>query len=113
MMTRKSGQQLLPLNWLACLVASMWAHPAFDPPDALPPAGDGLDALRTIISGAPARLVAGGTLLVEHGYDQREAVAQLFEAARFTRLIAARDLAGHWRDAGGEVEVGTHPVQAQ
>ena len=69
MMTRKSGQQLLPLNWLACLVASVWAHPAFEPPGALPAGGDGLDALRTITSGAPARLVAGGTLLVEHGYD--------------------------------------------
>lgn len=69
MMTRKSGQQLLPLNWLACLVANMWAHPAFEPPGALPPGGDGLDALRTIVSGASAQLEAGGTLLVEHGYD--------------------------------------------
>lgn len=73
----------------------------FEPSSALTPGGDGLDALRTIIDGAPSRLVAGGMLLVEHGYDQRDAVAALLQAARFTRLIAARDLAGHWRVAGG------------
>ena len=113
MMTRKSGQRLLPLNWLACLVASMLAHPAFEAPGALTPGGDGLEALRTIFSGPPARLVAEGTLLVEHSYDQRDAVAQLFESTHFTRLIAARDVAGHRRVAGREVEVGTHAVQVQ
>lgn len=74
----------------------------FEPASALTPGGDGLDALRAIIDGASARLVSGGTLLVEHGYDQREAVAALLQVAGFTRLITARDLAGHWRVAGGE-----------
>lgn len=75
----------------------------FEPAGALTPGGDGLDALRVIVGGAQARLVPGGALLVEHGYDQRDAVAALLQAARFTRSIAARDLAGHWRVAGGEI----------
>ncbi len=74
----------------------------FEPSSALTPGGDGLDALRAIILGASARLVPGGALLVEHGYDQRDAVAALLHAAHFMRVIAARDLAGHWRVAGGE-----------
>jgi hypothetical protein len=45
------------------------------------------DALRTIISGAQARLVAGGTLLVEHGVDRRDTILQLFVSAHFPRLI--------------------------
>lgn len=78
----------------------------FEPSPALTPGGDGLDALRTIIDDAPARLRAGGVLLVEHGYDQRDAVASRLRAAHFTRLIAARDLAGHWRVAGGYADSG-------
>lgn len=74
----------------------------FEPVTALTPGGDGLDALRTIISGAPARLAAGGWLFVEHGYDQRIAVATLLATAGFTNLVASRDLAGHWRVAGGQ-----------
>lgn len=74
----------------------------FEPARALTPGGDGLGALRAIVAGAPSRLVPEGWLLVEHGYDQRGAVAQLFAAAGFTGVMAARDLAGHWRVAGGQ-----------
>lgn len=73
----------------------------FEPLAALTPGGDGLDALRAIVAGAPAHLVPGGWLLVEHGYDQRDAVAALFADAGFEGAIASRDLAGHWRVAGG------------
>jgi release factor glutamine methyltransferase len=70
---------------------------------ALTPGGDGLGALRAIIAGASAHLHAGGWLFVEHGYDQRETVAELLASAGFTNLVAARDLAGHWRVAGGQL----------
>lgn len=73
----------------------------FEPITALTPGGDGLDALRAIVAGAPAHLVPGGWLFVEHGYDQRDAVAMLFADAGFADPVAARDLAGHWRVAGG------------
>ena len=73
----------------------------FEPVTALTPGGDGLDALRTIVAGAPAHLASGGWLFVEHGYDQHDPVAALFGGAGFVDLLASRDLAGHWRVAGG------------
>jgi release factor glutamine methyltransferase len=73
----------------------------FEPRPALVPPGDGLAALRTIVGGARARLVPGGALVVEHGYDQSEAVRALFAAAGFVEVIAARDLAGILRVVAG------------
>jgi len=73
-----------------------------EPRLALTPGGDGLDALRVIIAGAPARLVAGGTLVVEHGYDQADDVRALFEAAGFAAIVSRRDLAGIPRAMAGD-----------
>lgn len=73
----------------------------FEPIRALTPGGDGLDALRAIVAGAPARLVAGGWLAVEHGYDQSDAVRTLFAAAGFEAVEARRDLAGIPRVVAG------------
>lgn len=66
----------------------------FEPMAALVAGSDGLDALRSIVGGAPARLAAGGWLIVEHGYDQAERVAELLAAAGFEALATLRDLAG-------------------
>ena len=66
----------------------------FEPACALSPGGDGLDALRVIVAGAPARLAAGGWLMVEHGYDQSDAVRALFAEAGFEAIESRRDLAG-------------------
>jgi release factor glutamine methyltransferase len=68
-----------------------------EPTLALVGGTDGLDALRTIVSGAPDHLVAGGHLLVEHGFDQGEAVRRMFEHAAFRRVATHRDVAGHER----------------
>jgi release factor glutamine methyltransferase len=73
----------------------------FEPRAALTPGGDGLGALRAIIGGARAHLKPGGTLIVEHGFDQSEAVRALFEDAGFTAIVAARDLAGVPRVVAG------------
>ena len=73
----------------------------FEPRAALTPTGDGLGALRAIVGGARARLVPGGTLVVEHGYDQSESVRALFAEAGFIDNIAARDLAGIPRVVAG------------
>jgi release factor glutamine methyltransferase len=78
----------------------------FEPVIALTPGGDGLDALRTIVAGAPCRLAAGGTLAVEHGYDQSEAVQALFAAAGFAHIVAVSDIAGIPRVVAGEVGAG-------
>jgi release factor glutamine methyltransferase len=50
--------------------------------------------LRIVIAGAPARLVAGGTLVVEHGFDQADAVAALMRAAGLANVTSGRDLSG-------------------
>jgi release factor glutamine methyltransferase len=73
-----------------------------EPAIALTPGGDGLASLRSIVAGAPARLAPGGALVVEHGYDQAEAVRGLFAQAGFTDIRSTRDLAGIPRVMSGK-----------
>ncbi len=75
----------------------------FEPPGALTDYADGLSALRTIIEGAPAHLDAGGWLLLEHGYDQAEAVRALLDARGFLNVQSWRDLPGIERVSGGRL----------
>ena len=72
-----------------------------EPTLALTPGGDGLDALRAIIAGAPARLEPGGWLLLEHGYDQADAVQALLRAHGFSGIATRQDLGGRPRCTGG------------
>ena len=64
----------------------------FEPPTALASGVDGLDAIRVIAADAPAHLVPGGWLLVEHGFDQGPPVRALLEAAGFEAVATATDL---------------------
>jgi len=73
----------------------------FEPARALSSGDDGLEALRAIVAGAPARLAAGGWLVVEHGHDQSDAVRTLFAKAGFEAIEARRDLAGIPRVVAG------------
>nr|WP_322054919.1 peptide chain release factor N(5)-glutamine methyltransferase [Paraburkholderia bannensis] len=73
----------------------------FEPRGALTDEADGLSALRTIVEGAPARLVAGGVLWMEHGYDQAAAVRALLDARGFADVASKRDLADIERISGG------------
>lgn len=66
----------------------------FEPAAALASGVDGLAAIREIVADARAHLAPGGTLAVEHGYDQSERVRSLFAEAGFVEVVAARDLAG-------------------
>jgi len=76
----------------------------FEPKDALTDGSrDGLDSIRAIIAGASDHLKKGGWLLVEHGYDQAEAVHALLEAAGFGSIVSLPDLAGIQRVAGGKI----------
>ena len=72
-----------------------------EPTLALVSGADGLDALRTIVAGAPAHLVSGGRLLLEHGFDQARAVAALLDRAGFVGVETRRDAAGRDRCTGG------------
>ena len=64
----------------------------FEPRAALASGPDGLDAIRVITRDAPAHLVPGGWLLVEHGYEQGPAVRALFAAAGLQSVATERDL---------------------
>ncbi len=74
---------------------------AHEPLQALTAGRDGLDDLRRIIEGAPAHLVPGGCLLLEHGYDQAEAVRALLRVRGFESISSVTDLAGIERCSGG------------
>ncbi len=63
-----------------------------EPAMALSSGADGLDAIRAIVRDAPARLVPGGWLLLEHGLEQGAAVRALLSAAGFADVSTARDL---------------------
>lgn len=64
----------------------------FEPRTSLASGTDGLDDLRRIAVAAPAHLLPGGMLLVEHGWRQGEAVRALFAAAGFVDVATACDL---------------------
>jgi release factor glutamine methyltransferase len=73
----------------------------FEPIDALTDHADGLSAYRRIITGAVSHLEDAGWLLMEHGYDQSEAVQQLLSEADFHEVQSWPDLAGILRVSGG------------
>lgn len=77
-----------------------------EPSIALTPGGDGLGALREIVSGAATHLAAEGLLVVEHGFDQAGAVREMLAAAGFTQVETRRDLAGLERATGARRPAG-------
>ncbi|BFO56938.1 MULTISPECIES: peptide chain release factor N(5)-glutamine methyltransferase [Comamonadaceae] len=89
-------------------IASGDAHLAaltHEPLQALASGPDGLDDLRTIVAQAPAHLVPGGWLLLEHGWDQAEAVQALLRNAGLSDVQSRTDLAGHARCSGARLPV--------
>ncbi|MCY1409589.1 Release factor glutamine methyltransferase [compost metagenome] len=69
----------------------------FEPSSALVAGADGLDDLRVIAAQAPAHLLPGGWLLLEHGYDQAAAVRALLAEHGFIEVASRTDLGGHER----------------
>jgi release factor glutamine methyltransferase len=73
----------------------------FEPKAALASGVDGLDAIRAIVTCAPAHLHAGAWLLLEHGFDQGDAVRELLLQNGFADAFTARDLEDRDRVSGG------------
>lgn len=73
----------------------------FEPAGALASGADGLDAIRQIVTAAPAHLQPGSWLLMEHGWDQGPSVRALLTAAGYVEVETARDLEGRDRVSGG------------
>jgi release factor glutamine methyltransferase len=65
-----------------------------EPRQALCGGEDGLDAIRNIIRNADKYLNRNGRLLIEHGYDQAQAVQLLMDESRFTDIKTGRDYSG-------------------
>jgi release factor glutamine methyltransferase len=79
------------------LTALQW-----EPLSALASGPDGLSAIRTIIAQAPSHLRPGGWLILEHGWDQAQAVRNLLAAAGLSEIATRRDLAGIERCSSGQ-----------
>lgn len=74
-----------------------------EPLQALTSGADGLNDLRHIVDLAPAYLKPHGWLLLEHGYDQAEAVQQLMRSKGFSEVSTRQDLGGNARCTGGRM----------
>ncbi len=64
----------------------------FEPLTALASGADGLDDIRWIISQAQQYSLPDASLMIEHGFDQGEAVRILFSEAGFIRVETVQDL---------------------
>ncbi len=72
-----------------------------EPLQALAAGADGLDAIRTITAQARQHLLPEGALLIEHGYDQAEAVRALMVGGGLSGITDHLDLAGVLRVTAG------------
>ena len=74
----------------------------FEPQGALTDCADGLSALEKLAINAPDFLKNGGWLLLEHGYDQSEAVRTSLSRYGLGSVQSWKDLAGIERVSGGK-----------
>lgn len=74
----------------------------FEPVGALTDYADGLKALKILATGAPDFLSKGGWLLMEHGYDQSDAVKAMLNERGYSCVQSWKDLAGMNRVTGGK-----------
>jgi release factor glutamine methyltransferase len=73
-----------------------------EPLNALAGGIDGLHEIQSIVAQAPPHLLPGGWLLLEHGWNQAEAVRDLLTAAGLRHVTTRCDLAGIERCTGGK-----------
>lgn len=73
----------------------------FEPPSALAAGEDGLDDIRRIVNDARHHLLPKGWLLMEHGWNQGEAVRMLLRNAGFVDVFTARDMEQRDRVSAG------------
>jgi release factor glutamine methyltransferase len=75
----------------------------FEPLSALAAGQDGLDDLRQLTAAACAHLKPGGSVLLEHGYDQADAVQALMRINGIESPQSWSDLSGTLRVSGGKL----------
>lgn len=74
----------------------------FEPMCALTAGETGMDDIQTIISVARPHLTPGGSLILEHGYNQGGLTRRALDAEGFDMLCTHQDLAGNDRVSCGE-----------
>lgn len=72
----------------------------FEPVSALVADDHGFAALEVIIEAAPAHLIAGGWLWLEHGFEQAAGVRERLERRGFVDVATLADLGGRERVTG-------------
>ncbi|MBP3945808.1 peptide chain release factor N(5)-glutamine methyltransferase [Psychrobacter sp. K31L] len=80
------------------------AHLTAEPISALSAPNQGLADIEHIVSHATTYLCAGGLLAIEHGYDQGDAVRQLFLDSGFESVHTVKDYGGNDRVTLGQVQ---------
>lgn len=73
----------------------------FEPASALAAGPDGLDDIRQIVAQARDHLEPGGSLLLEHGWNQGPAVREVLSAAGYRDVFTEQDLEQRDRVSGG------------
>ena len=73
-----------------------------EPNSALVGGQTGLESIEHIVEHTPDHLVPGGWLLLEHGFDQADAVAQCLRDRGFKHIETRQDWSGHARMTGGQ-----------
>ena len=98
-------------NWYQSLPHSKWDFLVSNPPyisendphldalkkepiEALVSGTDGLEAIRQIVNGSSDFLTPQGHLLIEHGFNQSEAVSRIFVANSFKNILSQKDYSG-------------------
>jgi len=74
----------------------------FEPMSALTAGKTGMDAIEHICSQARNHLKNDGVLIIEHGYNQQNLVAECFLKHGFFEVEQKQDLAGHIRMTAGK-----------
>jgi len=77
----------------------------FEPMSALASGADGLDDIREIIAHSLIHLLPQGWLMLEHGYNQAQLVADLMAESGFVDIKTIQDLGGNDR-----VTIGKNPL---
>jgi len=73
-----------------------------EPKSALIGGKTGLESIQQIVQHTPKRLERGGWLLLEHGFDQADAVAQCLRDRGFKNIETRTDWSGQARITGGQ-----------
>lgn len=74
----------------------------FEPRSALSAGESGMDDIEHLCLHAKDHLAKDGWLIVEHGYDQAQVVAECFAKQDYTQVEQKKDLAGHTRMTAGK-----------